>query len=71
MKFKVERETERIKKFERMWKIKTSEEKFHIIPIAQYKTKKINVNGKEIETSTSGKLLGLNISTRPYYQNDK
>ncbi len=34
-----------------------------IIPIAQYKTKKINVNGKEIETSTSGKLLGLNIST--------
>ncbi len=28
-------------------KIQTSEEKFKIIPIAQYKTKKITVNGKE------------------------
>ncbi len=63
MKLKVEREIERINKFERKWKIKTSEEIFKIIPFAQYKTKKINVNGKEIETSTSGKLLGLNITT--------
>ncbi len=42
--------------------IKTSEEKFQIIPIAQLKTKKNIVNNKEIETSKSGKLLGLNIS---------
>ncbi len=63
MKLKIEREIERINKFERKWKIKTSKEKFKIIRIAQYKTKKINVNGKEIETSNSGKLLVLNIST--------
>ena len=46
MKIEVEREIERISKFERKWKIKTSEEKFKIIPIAQLKTKKITVNGK-------------------------
>ncbi len=66
MKIKVEREIERINKFERKWKIKTSEEKFKIIPIAQLKPKKINVNGKEIETSTAGKLLGLNISSNGF-----
>ncbi len=62
MKIKVEREIERINKFEWKWKIQTSEEKFKIIPIAQRKCKIIIVNGKEIETSTSGKLLGLSIS---------
>ncbi len=66
MKIKVEREIERISKFERRWKTKTSEEKFKIIPIAQLKTKKIKVNGKEIETSTSGKLLGLNITSTEF-----
>jgi len=66
MKVKVEREIERISKFERKWKIKTSEEKFKIIPIAQLKTKKINVNGKEIETSKAGKLLGLNITSHGF-----
>ncbi len=63
IKVKVERDIERISKYERQWKIKTSEEKFLIIPIAQLKTKKITVNNKEIETSKSGKLLGLHIST--------
>lgn len=66
MKVKVEREIERISKFERQWKIKTSEGKFKIIPIAQLKTTRINVNGKEIETSKDGKLLGLNISNRGF-----
>ena len=66
MKVKVEREIERISKFERQWKIKTSEGKFKILPIAQLKTKLINVNGKEIETSKNGKLLGLNISIRGF-----
>ena len=63
MKVKVERETERINKFERRWKIKTNEDKFKIILIAQLKTKKINVNGKEIETCKSGKLIGLNVTS--------
>ncbi len=62
IKAKVEREIERINKFERMWKIKMSEEKFKIIPIAQHKTYRIVVNEKERETSKTGKLLGLNIS---------
>ena len=63
MKYKVEREIERINKFERKWKIKTSEEKFKILPIAQYKMQKIMVNGKEIDTCKNGKLLGLNITS--------
>ncbi len=66
MKAKVEREIERISKFERNRKIKTSEEKFQIIPIAQLKTINIKVTGKEIETSKMGKLLGLNISTQGF-----
>ncbi len=48
MKIKVERKIGRINKFERKWKIQTSEEKFKIIPKAQRKSKIIIVNGKEI-----------------------
>ncbi len=47
MKLKVEREIERINKFERKWKIKTSEEKFKIIPIAQFKQRKLMLTGKK------------------------
>ncbi len=66
MKLKVEREIERINKFERKWKIQTSEEKFKIIPIAQHKTQKINVNGKEIQTCTFEMLLGLNLTKNSF-----
>ncbi len=61
MKRNVEREIARISKYERAWEIQTSKEKFKIIPIAQYKTKKITVSGKEVETCNEGKFLGLNI----------
>ncbi len=37
MKRKIEREKERISRYERTWKIRTREEKFKIIPIAQKK----------------------------------
>lgn len=47
MKVKVEKEIERICKFERKLKIKTSEEKFKIIPKALHETKKIIVNGRD------------------------
>ncbi len=70
MKIKAEKEIERICKFERKWKIKTSEEKFKIIPIAQLKTKKIVVNGKKIETCTTG-LLGLTLSLRGFVSHIK
>ncbi len=63
MKAKVKREIGRINKFESQWKIKTSEENFQVIPIAQHKTQKITVNWKEIETCKNGKLLGLNIGS--------
>ncbi len=39
MKVKVEREIERINKFERRWKTETNEDKFKIIPIPQLKNK--------------------------------
>ncbi len=61
MKIKLEREIERINRFERQWKIKTSEEKFKIIHIAQYKTEQITVNGKNLNTSKKGKLLVLKL----------
>ncbi len=43
-------------------KTKTREEKFKRLPIAQYKTETIRINGKEIENNVSGKVLGLTIS---------
>ncbi len=61
MKIKLEREIERINRYERLWKIKTSEEKFKIIPIAKYKTYPTIVNGKNIDSSKEGKLLGLKL----------
>ncbi len=59
MKIKLEREIERINRLERQWKMKTSEDKFKIIPIAQYNTEQITVNGKNLNTSKEGKFLGL------------
>ena len=65
LKIKAEREIERINRYEKLWKIKTSEGKFKIIPIAQYKTKPIVVNEKKFNTRKEGKLLGLKLqSTR-------
>ncbi len=61
MKIKLEREIERINKYERLWKIQTSEEKFKIIPIAKYKTNPTIVNGKNIDSSKEGKLQGLKL----------
>ena len=54
MKIKAEREIERINSYERTWKIQTSEAKFKIIPIAQYKSRPLTENGKLINTSTKG-----------------
>ncbi len=61
MKMKLEREKDRINRFQRKWKIRANEDKFKIIPIAQYKTEQITVNGKNLNTSNEGKLLGLKL----------
>ncbi len=45
--------------------------KFKIIPIAQPKTKKIKVNGKEIDTCTKGKFLGLNLTSTGFVSHIK
>ncbi len=64
LKLKVEQEKERINNFERKWKKETSEEKFRILLIAQYKKMKtIKVIGKEIPTSKGDKFLGLKIQS--------
>ncbi len=63
MRLKLEREIDRINRFERKWKIQTSEEKFKVIPIAQHKTHKITVNGKDINSSKEGKFLGLKLQS--------
>ncbi len=44
-----------------------SKEKSKIIPLSQYKTRKISVNGKEINICKEGKLLGLKIQTTYRY----
>ncbi len=55
MKIKLEREIERINRFERKWKIKTRQEKFKVIPIGQHKTEPISVSGININTCKEGK----------------
>ena len=52
---------EYLNKYEKKWKIQTCEEKFKILPIAQYKTKKIKVNDKEMDTCKEGKFLELKL----------
>ncbi len=75
MKIKVEREIERISKFERKWKIKTSKEKFKIIPVAQLKTKKIKVkwqrNRNKYFRKTPWIKYNFNWVRWPFKKNDK
>ncbi len=47
----IESKVERGRNNKQTRKIKTSEENLKIIPITQQKTKKININGKEIKMS--------------------
>ena len=63
LKLKGDREIKLIDKYERKWKIQTSEEKFKIIPMAQQKKMKIKVNEKEIATCKEGKFLGLKLQS--------
>ena len=63
MKLKLEREIQRINRFEKKWKIRTSEEKFKIIPIAQYKTEQITINGNNMNINKDGKFLGLKLQS--------
>ncbi|KAI3383771.1 hypothetical protein SNEBB_010833 [Seison nebaliae] len=61
------REIERINRFERQWKITTNVNKFKVIPLAQYKTEDLIIDGEApVEYSSSGSLLGLGISKRGY-----
>ncbi len=45
------------------WKIKTNQDKFKVILVAQRKTKSIAVNGRELDNSKQGKVLELTIQT--------
>ncbi len=63
MKLKVQREINRINRFEKIWKIQTSENKFKIIPLAQKKTEDIEINGRVINKSKEGTMLGLKLNT--------
>ena len=61
MKMLAQREIKRINSFESKWKIKTSEVKFKIIPIAQRYMEKITINYIDIGHTMGGTLLGLKI----------
>ncbi len=61
---RVEREIEKIYRYERTWKIRTSEEKFKIIPLAKMKTKILKIDNKDIQTCNEGKFLGLKLQRR-------
>ncbi len=58
MKVKVEREMERINRYEKKWKIKTNQDKFKVIPIAQRKTKTIVVNVGSWITASKARCWG-------------
>ena len=47
-----------------MWKIKTNEDKFKIMSIAQYKTEQITINRKHLGTSKDGIFLGLKLKKK-------
>ena len=53
-----------INDFERRWKIRTNRTKFKIIPIGRHKTLTANIDDSDIHYTTTGKILGLNFSTR-------
>ncbi len=46
-------------------------EKFRILPLARYKSSQITVNGRNINTCTEGKFLGLKLQTRGTERIDK
>ncbi len=60
-KIKVERDTNRINRYEHQWKIKRNEIKFKILPLAQHKIHNIKVNDKDIAKSKEGGMIGLKI----------
>ena len=61
MRLKAEREIKTINDYEKLWKIRTSEEKFKIIPIAQLKSDNLTINNKIIEPNNDSKLLGFKL----------
>ena len=54
-------EINKINEYERKWKIKTNKQKFKIIPIAVKKKNNIIIDGKIIEYTSSGKILGTTV----------
>ncbi len=62
MKLKVEREIERINRYEKQWKIQTSHDIFKLI-LPQFKTKTKVVNGRELNNSKEGKVLDLKLQS--------
>ncbi len=46
-----------------MWKIKTSKNKFKILPLAQYKILDITINDKIIGKSKEGTMFGLKMQS--------
>lgn len=59
---KIAREIARISQYERQWKIRTNQQKFKIIPLAQKYTEDIIVDGDLLNTNNGGNILGLTIT---------
>jgi hypothetical protein len=57
---------ESINTFEKKWKIKTNMQKFTVVPIARRNTSEIIVEGEYVPYQSTGKVLGLNFSSRGY-----
>ena len=56
---RIEREIQRINKYEKCWKIQTNEDKFKILAISQSKPEKIKINNKEMNMVQKLSVLGL------------
>lgn len=59
-------EIQKIKNYEKLWKIKTKHTKFKIIPIAVKMKEDIAFEREIIPYTNHGKILGQNISLRNY-----
>ena len=61
---KTEEAIQSINDFENKWKIATNQSKFTVVPLGQFINEPIMVNGRRIEHSRTGTVLGLEIGKR-------
>ena len=68
---RIEREIKHINNYENKWKIKTTTQKFTLLPIATRKMKPVTIDGKNIQYASEAIILGLKLRTRGFTKHVK